>query len=100
MRELEKKFSGKHVVFIAQRRILPKPTRKANKLKQKRPRSRTLLAVHNSILDDLVYPAEIVGKRIRIRLDGSRLFKVIKLMKVDRSTYLLSVTGVFDTKWD
>ena len=76
MRELEKKFSGKHVVFIAQRRILPKPTRKANKLKQKRPRSRTLMAVHNAILDDLVYPAEIVGKRIRIRLDGSRLFKV------------------------
>merc|ERR1712117_990805 len=37
VRELEKKFSGKHVVFIAQRRILPKPTRKANKLKQKRP---------------------------------------------------------------
>ena len=73
---MEKKFSGKHVVFIAQRRILPKPTRKANKLKQKRPRSRTLMAVHNAILDDLVYPAEIVGKRIRIRLDGSRLFKV------------------------
>merc|ERR1712224_580543 len=76
VRELEKKFSGKHVVFIAQRRILAKPTRKANKLKQKRPRSRTLQSVHNSILDDLVYPAEIVGKRIRIRLDGSRLFKV------------------------
>merc|ERR1712072_889583 len=75
VRELEKKFSGKHVVFIAQRRILPKPTRKANKLKQKRPRSRTLQAVHNAILDDLVYPAEIVGKRIRIRQDGSRLFK-------------------------
>ena len=76
VRELEKKFSGKHVVFIAQRKILAKPTRKANKLKQKRPRSRTLMAVHNAILDDLVYPAEIVGKRIRIRLDGSRLFKV------------------------
>eukprot|EP00095_Tigriopus_kingsejongensis_P000909 snap_masked-scaffold186_size273091-processed-gene-1.11 protein:Tk00909 transcript:snap_masked-scaffold186_size273091-processed-gene-1.11-mRNA-1 annotation:"40s ribosomal protein s7" len=76
VRELEKKFSGRHVVFIAQRRILPKPTRKANKLKQKRPRSRTLMAVHSAILDDLVYPAEIVGKRIRIRLDGSRLFKV------------------------
>merc|ERR1712083_64173 len=62
VRELEKKFSGKHVVFIAQRRILPKPTRKTNKLKQKRPRSRTLQAVHTAILDDLVYPAEIVGK--------------------------------------
>merc|ERR1712223_536227 len=76
VRELEKKFSGKHVVFIAQRRILPKPTRKTNKLKQKRPRSRTLMAVHEEILDALVSPAEIVGKRIRIRLDGSRLFKV------------------------
>ena len=35
-----------------------------------------MVAVHNAILDDLVYPAEIVGKRIRVRLDGSRLFKV------------------------
>merc|ERR1711944_9200 len=76
VRELEKKFSGKHVVFIAQRRILPKPTRKVNNQKQKRPRSRTLVAVHSAILDDLVYPAEIVGKRIRFRLDGTRLFKV------------------------
>ncbi|XP_013399327.1 40S ribosomal protein S7 [Lingula anatina] len=77
VRELEKKFSGKHVVFIAQRRILPKPTRKTRtKNKQKRPRSRTLTAVHDSILDDLCYPAEIVGKRIRVKLDGSRLIKV------------------------
>lgn len=41
VRELEKKFSGKHVVFIGDRKILPKPshkTRVANK--QKRPRSR------------------------------------------------------------
>ena len=34
------------------------------------------MAVHTAILDDLVYPAEIVGKRIRFRLDGTRLFKV------------------------
>merc|ERR1712214_121099 len=58
VRELEKKFSGKHVVFIAQRRILPKPTRKTRqKNKQKRPRSRTLTAVHDAILEDLVFPA-------------------------------------------
>ncbi|XP_064604954.1 small ribosomal subunit protein eS7-like [Liolophura sinensis] len=77
VRELEKKFSGKHVVFIAQRRILPKPTRKSRrKSKQKRPRSRTLTSVHDNILDDLCFPAEIVGKRIRIKLDGSRLIKV------------------------
>merc|ERR1712076_55219 len=72
VRELEKKFSGKHVVFIAQRRILPKPTRKTRrKNKQKRPRSRTLTSVQDAVLDDLCYPAEIVGKRIRIKLDGS-----------------------------
>ncbi|XP_054153825.1 40S ribosomal protein S7-like [Oppia nitens] len=77
VRELEKKFSGKHVVVIAKRTILAKPTRKLkSKSKQKRPRSRTLTAVHDSILEDLVYPAEIVGKRTRIRLDGSRLIKV------------------------
>ncbi|CAO2599874.1 40S ribosomal protein S7 [Lemmus lemmus] len=72
-----KKFSGKHVVFIAQRRILPKPTRKSRtKNKQKRPRSRTLTAVHDALLEDLVFPSEIVGKRIRVKLGGSRLIKV------------------------
>lgn len=39
VRELEKKFSGKHVVFIAKRTILAKPTRKLKtQQKQKRPR--------------------------------------------------------------
>ncbi len=28
------------------------------------------------MLNDLVYPAEIVGKRVRVKLDGSRLIKV------------------------
>uniref|UniRef100_A0A2R9BV50 40S ribosomal protein S7 n=1 Tax=Pan paniscus TaxID=9597 RepID=A0A2R9BV50_PANPA len=72
VRELEKKFSGKHV-----RRILPKPTRKScTKYKQKHPRSHTLTAVHDAILEDLVFPSKIVGKRIRVKLDGSRLMKV------------------------
>ncbi|XP_040568595.1 small ribosomal subunit protein eS7 [Lepeophtheirus salmonis] len=93
VRELEKKFNGTHVVFVAQRRILPKPTRKANKLKQKRPRSRTLTSVHSCILDDLVYPAEIVGKRTRIRLDGSRLFKIH--LDKNQQTNIEHKTGTF-----
>ncbi|KAK2091402.1 hypothetical protein P7K49_030686 [Saguinus oedipus] len=39
-------------------------------------RSRTLTAVHDAILEDLVFPSEIVGKRIRVNLGGSRLIKV------------------------
>jgi len=43
VRELEKKFSGKHVVFIGDRKILPKPTRKTRtQNKQKRPRRYTI----------------------------------------------------------
>ena len=38
--------------------------------------SRTLTSVHSAILDDLVFPAEIVGKRIRVKLDGSRMMKI------------------------
>ncbi|EDV23455.1 expressed hypothetical protein [Trichoplax adhaerens] len=76
VRELEKKFSGSSVVIVAQRRILKKPTRKQRKSKQPRPRSRTLTAVHDSILEDLVFPSEIIGKRTLVRIDGSRLIKV------------------------
>jgi small subunit ribosomal protein S7e len=31
--------------------------------------------VHEATLNDLVYPAEIVGKRIRVKMDGSKLMK-------------------------
>mmetsp|Transcript_12173 Transcript_12173/g.16818 ORF Transcript_12173/g.16818 Transcript_12173/m.16818 type:complete len:197 (-) Transcript_12173:98-688(-) len=74
--ELEKKFTGKHVVIIAQRRILRKPGKNNHIKAQRRPRNRTLTAVHEAILDDLVYPTEIVGKRLRYRLDGSKQMKV------------------------
>ncbi|EMR10517.1 hypothetical protein PNEG_01227 [Pneumocystis murina B123] len=75
VRELEKKFSDRHVVFVGQRRIIPKPGRRSHQ-KQKRPRSRTLTSVHEKILEDLVFPAEIVGKRIRVCMDGKRILKV------------------------
>jgi small subunit ribosomal protein S7e len=51
--ELEKKFAGKHVFIVAKRRILAKPAR-GHKYSQPRPRSRTMAAVHEKILDDLV----------------------------------------------
>merc|ERR1712189_21498 len=50
VRELEKKFSGRHVVFIAQRRILPKPTKKSrNKQKQVEHKVDTFGAVYKKL---------------------------------------------------
>ncbi|KAJ3682867.1 hypothetical protein LUZ60_013094 [Juncus effusus] len=73
VRELEKKFSGKDVIVIATRRIV-RPPKKGSAVN--RPRSRTLTAVHDGILEDVVYPAEIVGKRVRYRLDSTKLIKI------------------------
>ncbi|GCF00673.1 40S ribosomal protein [Zygosaccharomyces mellis] len=75
-RELEKKFPDRHVIFLAERRILPKPSRRSRQL-QKRPRSRTLTAVHDKILEDMVFPTEIVGKRVRYLVGGNKIQKIL-----------------------
>ncbi|XP_024364673.1 small ribosomal subunit protein eS7 [Physcomitrium patens] len=94
VRELEKKFSGKDVVFIVTRRIL-RPPKKGSAVN--RPRSRTLTAVHEAVLEDLVYPSEIVGKRMRYRLDGSRIMRVYLDPKERNSTEykLETYSGVY-----
>lgn len=61
------------VVVVATRRIL-RPPKKGSAVQ--RPRTRTLTAVHDAMLEDVVYPAEIVGKRVRFRVDGSKIMKV------------------------
>ncbi|KAB0375489.1 hypothetical protein FD755_012132, partial [Muntiacus reevesi] len=67
------KFRGKHTIFIAQKRILANRTQKSRtKNKQKHPRSCTLTAMHDTILENLVFPSEIVGKRIPMKLDGTQ----------------------------
>ncbi|XP_004512944.1 small ribosomal subunit protein eS7z-like [Cicer arietinum] len=73
VRELEKKFSGKDVILIATRRTL-RPPKKGSAAQ--RPRTRTLTAVHEAMLEDIVLPAEIVGKRTRYRTDGTKIMKV------------------------
>eukprot|EP00747_Dinoflagellata_sp_TGD_P087189 gnl/TRDRNA2_/TRDRNA2_163557_c0_seq3.p1 gnl/TRDRNA2_/TRDRNA2_163557_c0~~gnl/TRDRNA2_/TRDRNA2_163557_c0_seq3.p1 ORF type:complete len:210 (-),score=62.15 gnl/TRDRNA2_/TRDRNA2_163557_c0_seq3:74-652(-) len=74
IRELEKKFSKKHVVFVANRTILDKNFRR--KGLAVRPRSRTLTSVHEQILEDVIGPTEIFGKRTRINVDGSKVLKI------------------------
>merc|ERR1712217_747664 len=75
VRELEKKFSKKHLVFVANRTWVDKNFRR--KGLKVRPRSRTLTSVHESILEDVVGPTEIVGKRTRIGVDGSKIMKIL-----------------------
>ena len=75
-RELEKKFSGRTVLLIAQRSILGNCYARDQKTKGLRPRSRTLTAVQEAILDDIVYPTEITGKRTRCKVDGKRIMMV------------------------
>mmetsp|Transcript_7660 Transcript_7660/g.18975 ORF Transcript_7660/g.18975 Transcript_7660/m.18975 type:complete len:193 (+) Transcript_7660:100-678(+) len=74
IRELEKKFSKRHVVLVANRTILDKDFRR--KGLKVRPRNRTLTAVHDSILEDVVGPTEIVGRRTRIGVDGTKVLKI------------------------
>merc|ERR1711865_861479 len=75
IRGLEKKFSKKHVIFVANRTILDKNFRR--KGLAVRPRSRTLTSVHESILEDVVGPTEIFGKRTRIGVDGTKIMKIL-----------------------
>lgn len=73
------------VILIANRRIL-RPPKKGSAVQ--RPRTRTLTSVHEAMLEDIVLPAEIVGKRIRYRVDGSKIMKVNAL----EDNFLISST--------
>lgn len=74
IRELEKKFQKKYVVFIPNRTILDKNFRR--KGIKVRPRTRTLTSVHECIMEDVVFPTEIVGKRTRYSEDGRKTMKI------------------------
>jgi small subunit ribosomal protein S7e len=64
-------------VVVGQRTILSKSVNRSKSSTGPRPRSRTLTAVQDAVLEDIVYPTEIVGKRIRYKLDGSKTLKVL-----------------------
>lgn len=78
VQELEKSaaFRDRQIFIVANRTILKAPTKKNRIAQQRRPRTRTATAVHEAILDDLVFPSEIVGKSVRVKLDNSRVIKV------------------------
>ena len=95
MRELEKKFNDYDVLFVAYRRILPKEG-KNSRQKQARPRSRTLTSVHNALLEELVFPNHITGKRVQHKVDGRKIIKVILDSKAQADQHKLqTLAGVY-----
>eukprot|EP00997_Jenningsia_sp_PLL12_P007651 NODE_4315_length_674_cov_87.278400_g3674_i0.p1 GENE.NODE_4315_length_674_cov_87.278400_g3674_i0~~NODE_4315_length_674_cov_87.278400_g3674_i0.p1 ORF type:complete len:208 (-),score=1.51 NODE_4315_length_674_cov_87.278400_g3674_i0:51-608(-) len=82
VRELEKKFSGSHVLVIPQRRFYM-PSKSMN---SRVPMRRTFRAYCGDVLDDVVYPVDIVGKRTRIRVDGTS-FMTVKLDEKKKDNY-------------
>ena len=79
--ELEKKLSMP-IFFIGDRKVMKKPSSE----KIKRPRARTLSAVHEAALEDICYPDDIVGKRTRVSINGKRLIKVFLTPKDSQVT--------------
>ena len=72
--ELEKRFPGRVVAMVAQRKITQRPN-DVYKL-QKVQRSRTSTAVNEAILDDLLCPCSVVARRWKMSTDGSKKMKV------------------------
>ena len=83
VKKFEEHFSNPVVVIPAKKRINGKIFKRYEGTKV--PRDRTLTAVFDAYLEDLVYPATIVGKRIRFPKGKVRHFKVI-LDKLDEET--------------
>jgi small subunit ribosomal protein S7e len=75
LRELEKKMSKRHVALTADRTMVDKNFRRVGL--NVRPRSRTLTSVHESILDDIVAPIQIGGKRTKFAADSTKIMKVL-----------------------
>ena len=67
---------GNNVILIPKRkRVNGKEYRTF--VSKKVPRDKTLTAVFDGYLDDILYPATIVGKRVRYPVGKTRVYKVI-----------------------
>ena len=74
-KKLEESLSNPVILIPAKKRVNGKEYRVY--VSKKVPRDRTLTAVFDGYLDDILYPATIVGKRIRYPTGKTRTFKVL-----------------------
>ena len=64
--------TGSYAFVVAKRTVISK----WSDYKQKIPKSRTLTDVCDAILEDLLVPGCIIGRRMRVRLNGTHLYKI------------------------
>ena len=74
-KKMEDQLSNPVIIIPAKKRVNGKEYR--SYVSKKVPRDRTLTAVFDGYLDDILYPATIVGKRIRYPTGKTRTYKVI-----------------------
>lgn len=63
----------KATAFVVNQRVI---INKKSDFKQRIPRSRTLTSVYDSLLEDLLVPTYVIGKRTCIRLNGQSYYKI------------------------
>ena len=64
--------TGSYAFVVAKRTVISK----WSDYKQKIPKSRTLTDVCDAILEDLLAPGQVIGRRMRVRLNGTHLYKI------------------------
>jgi len=69
--EIQKR-KNRHAFVLAKRTVI----NKKSDFKQMIPRNRTMTSVYDSMLEDLIFPANVIGRRYRYRLNGTQLCKV------------------------
>ena len=74
-KKLEESLSNPVILILAKKRVNGKDFRSF--VSKKVPRDRTLTSVFDGYLDDILFPATIVGKRIRYPTGKIRSYKVI-----------------------
>ena len=74
-KKFEQHLSDTVILIPKRKRVNGKEYRKF--VSKKVPRDKTLTAVFDGYLDDILYPASIVGKRIRYSVGKTRTYKVL-----------------------
>jgi len=91
VKKLESRFSNPVVIVPNRKKINGNLYRRYRGTKV--PRNQTLTKVYDEFLEDILYPADIVGKRIRFPKHKGRVFKV-QVDKVDKEAVEYKLSAI------